>query len=248
MGTRIGNAKGKGKGEGEGNREGTQLSRLLPSASILIKTKLGKTRMELLQKVWHIVFVLFLLFAVAYMSRNDPDGFDPVADTVGAGIYSGQVIRDDNGNLIIGKQYMNHNPTPGPVYNGKGFTEMSKAIHNGPDSVKQLIESNPALVKDIATGGATPLHTCGMSQVGQLSTKLLIDHGADIEAVDTYGYTPLHRMASNNLEIGAQMLIDAGANIERPTGMPYTGDTAWSIARMSNARKVMQVLMKYKKV
>ena len=31
------------------------------------------------------------------------------------------------------------------------------------------------------------------------AVQVLIDAGADIEALDTYGYTPLHRMASNNL-------------------------------------------------
>lgn len=32
------------------------------------------------------------------------------------------------------------------------------------------------------------------------------------EAVDTYGYRPLHRMASNNLAIGAEALLRAGAD------------------------------------
>lgn len=31
-------------------------------------------------------------------------------------------------------------------------------------------------------------------------------------AVDTYGYRPLHRMASNNLAVGAEALLAAGAN------------------------------------
>lgn len=30
--------------------------------------------------------------------------------------------------------------------------------------------------------------------------------------MDTYGYRPLHRMASNNLAIGAKALLDAGAD------------------------------------
>ena len=36
---------------------------------------------------------------------NDPDGFDPYADTVGAGIYGGNVKRGKDGKVIIGKQY-----------------------------------------------------------------------------------------------------------------------------------------------
>ena len=52
-------------------------------------------------------------------------------------------------------------------------------------------------------GGATPLHMCGMSQRNQVATAYLISRGADIEAADTYGYRPLHRMASNNLAVSA---------------------------------------------
>ena len=40
----------------------------------------------------------------------------------------------------------------------------------------------------------------------QLVTEYLVSRGADIEAQDTYGYRPLHRMASNNLGVGAEAL------------------------------------------
>ena len=41
---------------------------------------------------------------------TDDDGFDPYADTVGAGIYGGSVKRDDTtGEIVIGQQYQNHN-------------------------------------------------------------------------------------------------------------------------------------------
>ena len=32
----------------------------------------------------------------------DPDGFDPQADSVGAGIYGGKVVRDEDGEVVIG--------------------------------------------------------------------------------------------------------------------------------------------------
>lgn len=32
------------------------------------------------------------------------------------GIYSGKVKRDEQGNVVWGKQYQNHNKAPGPVY------------------------------------------------------------------------------------------------------------------------------------
>ena len=102
----------------------------------------------------------------------------------------------------------------------------------------------PDLVKDVTTGGATPLHMCGMSRRGQLSTQVIVERGGDVEAFDTYGYSPLHRMASNNLAVGADALLVAGAN---PFSSTRSGETALSISIQSNAREVITVLSKYAK-
>jgi hypothetical protein len=175
----------------------------------------------------------------------DPEGFDPVRDTVGPGIYSGKVLKDERGNIVIGRQYQNHNPYPGPVYAGGGYTDMADAIHKGPDAVVQLLKRYPESAQEISTGGATPLHTCGMSRRGQLSTQILIDAGGEIEALDCYGYTPLHRIASNNLAIGAQALLQAGANVNRISGKPFAGQTPLDVAYESRALEVAELLKKH---
>ena len=95
---------------------------------------------------------------------TDPDGFDPYADTVGPGIYGGSVKRDAEGNILIGEQYQNHNNRPGPVYDGKGYSFMGRAIHAGPEKVAEILADHPELKEEITTGGARPLHMCGMSQ------------------------------------------------------------------------------------
>lgn len=101
----------------------------------------------------------------------------------------GIVRRDGLGRVIIGRQYQSHNPRDGPVYAGGGYTPTSLAIHEGAAALAGLLDEFPELINDVSTGGARPLHVCGMSRRGQLATQLLIDRGADIEAVDTYGYT-----------------------------------------------------------
>lgn len=73
------------------------------------------------------------------------EGFDPYADTVGAGIYGGGVKRDGNGNILIGEQYQSHNSRPGPIYDGSGYSLMSKAIHQGPEKVKEILADFPFL-------------------------------------------------------------------------------------------------------
>jgi len=167
------------------------------------------------------------------------EGFDPYADSVGAGIYGGCVERDNEGNIVIGEQYQNHNNHPGPVYEGRGYSLMSKAIHAGPEKVNEILKDYPKLKEEISTGGARPLHMCGMSSNGQLSTQSLIDAKADLYTQDTYGYTALHRMASNNLEVGGEALVRAGHDPNMK--MEGADSTPIEIARRSRA---IQFLMK----
>jgi len=136
---------------------------------------------------------------------TDPDGFDPYADTVGPGIYGGRVKRDVDGTVVIGAQYQNHNHLPGPVYddaNGGGYSFMARAVHAGPEAVVAVLADHPDLREEISTGGARPLHICGMSQHGQHSTRALIDAGADVNA----RYLRVHRVAPH----GQQQPADRG--------------------------------------
>merc|ERR1719421_454243 len=107
--------------------------------------------------------------------KTDNEGFDPYRDTVGPGIYGGIVKRDERGNVVVGKQYQNHNPRPGPEYAGGGYTPMSNALRMGPAAVAPLLDKYPELVNDISTGGALPLHMCGMGQDNQGATSFLIE-------------------------------------------------------------------------
>lgn len=174
--------------------------------------------------------------------KTDNEGFDPYADTVGAGIYGGIVKRDANGQLLIGEQYQNHNTRPGPIYAGGGYTPINEALRKGVAALRPLLNKYPDLVHDISTGGATPLHMCGMGQDNQGSTAYLIKRGANIESLDTYGMTPLHRMASNNLAEGADALLAAGAD---PNYVGKCGATPMKIAQDSHAKAVVNVLQSY---
>lgn len=175
--------------------------------------------------------------------QTDNEGFDPYADTVGPGIYGGIVKRDPStGDVVIGRQYQNHNPRPGPVYAGGGYTPVSNALRKGEATLRPLLDKYPDLVDDVSTGGARPLHMCGMGRDNQHAAAFLIDRGADIEALDTYGMTPLHRMASNNLPVGARALLEAGAD---PDYAGECGATPLQVATESRARDVAQVLQSY---
>ena len=119
---------------------------------------------------------------------------------------------------------------------------MSKALCLGEKAIDELLQKYPDLVNEISTGGATPLHMCGMGKENQKSTSYVIRMGGDVEAIDTYKYTPLHRMASNNLAIGARALLEAGADLHKRTGQ---GETAKSIAIETGAFDVLEVLQDF---
>lgn len=161
-----------------------------------------------------------------------------------AQIYGGNVKRDANGEIVVGRQYQGHNPRPGPVYAGTGYSPMTRALHSGRAAVEALLDEHPELVREVSTGGATPLHMCGMSRRAQGLTELLISRGGDVEALDTYGYRPLHRMASNNLAVGAEALLRAGATADAPTE-PRGRGTPMEVARGAHAADVIRVLQQY---
>ena len=172
--------------------------------------------------------------------NTDPDGFDPYQKKVGPGIYGGSVKRDENNTVVMGPQYQNHNHRPGPVYDGNGYSLMSRAIRTSVNDVEKLLKLSPELKDEISTGGARPLHICGMSRKGQLATQALIDAGADLNVLDTYNYNALHRMASNNLAIGGEALVKAGLD---PNKTPPGADSSpIEIARRSGATKFLMAM------
>ena len=106
----------------------------------------------------------------------------------------------------------------------------------------------------MTTGGATPLHVCGMSRQGQLSTGLILEarsrlgghgDGFDVDATDTWGYTALQRHATNNLAVGAKALLDAGASHTRPSGLEAAGQSARELALRLRSYAVLRVFQQY---
>jgi len=176
--------------------------------------------------------------------KTDNEGFDPYKDTVGPGIYGGIVERDINGNVVIGAQYQGHNPNPGPVYAGGGYTPTMKMLGGDLDQLRLWFQKYPDLVNEVTTGGATPLHMCGMSSRNQNATALLIELGADVNAIDTYGFKPIHRMASNNLAVGAETLLAAGVD---PLSATSSDQLPIQIAQSSRAMDVIRVLKRFSK-
>lgn len=185
------------------------------------------------------------------MQIPEIDDFDLEGDVVGAIIYGGRVKRDANGEVIIGDPNDDYTPyEDGLIYAGGGYTELSEAIQNrGPEAVAELLKSHPQLAQEITTGAATPLHISAMSDRGEQSMKLLLEvleqQGPyDVDTKDLWGYTALHRCAANNLPVGAQALLEAGADQNLPSGRANSGWSARQFAFKRRYYDVMRVIQK----
>jgi ankyrin repeat protein len=137
--------------------------------------------------------------------------------------------------------------------------ELRVAIHAGDvDTLGRLLRDDPALAtaRFVGRGGGTStvLHMVtdwpGYFPAGPQVARLLIDAGADPDALttggspepDRFAETPLHYAASSDDADVAEALIDGGADIEVPGGSIGTpldnaiGYACWHVARLLVAR------------
>ena len=162
-------------------------------------------------------------------------GWNLPADVVGAGVYGGIVKRDGSGRVVIGDEWPENNRAPpahNPVHSrgpyldfsqltpeNRGYSKIATAIMSGQASELEALLRNVSsdderrkLANLVMTGGARPLHMCGMSRGGDSSEliQVLIAAGGDPNAKDNYEMTPVDRLASNAVR-GNRLLRKHGA-------------------------------------
>uniref|UniRef100_A0A6U5D4A6 Uncharacterized protein n=1 Tax=Calcidiscus leptoporus TaxID=127549 RepID=A0A6U5D4A6_9EUKA len=174
-------------------------------------------------------------------------GWNLPQDIVGAGVYGGIVKREATGRIINGDEWPENNVAPpahNPVHAKGPYLDFSKLTreNRGYTLIAQVIMAGHAELLDglleraggsrlanlVMTGGARPLHMCGMSHGANASEciKMLIKHGADVNAKDNYEMTPMDRLSSNSVK-GNEILRQHGGKWGRqlPRGVPqWTGN------------------------
>ncbi|CAD7927779.1 unnamed protein product [Amoebophrya sp. A120] len=150
----------------------------------------------------------------------------------GPEVYGGRVKRNEQTGEVI--EFMGR-----PAYAGGGYPPVIIALTDPERLLKPFLHRFPDLVNDRCTGCAQPLHMAAMTRVTQYSAEFLCDHGADVEALDANGMTPLQKMAANNLPVGVRALLLAGAD------MNYRGKTGFTPtqqAERNGAAAALEVL------
>merc|ERR1711968_260420 len=119
----------------------------------------------------------------------------------------------------------------------RGYTDIAMTIIRGNEGELDALlssasgEQRTRLANLVMTGGARPLHMCGMSRGGDASGMIatLIGFGADVNSKDNYEMTPMDRLSSNAVT-GNQLLQKHGAVPGRklPRGAPRWEDAEFA--------------------
>ena len=162
--------------------------------------------------------------------------------------------RNEKGSVEIGDEWPENNLSPpahNPVHStgpfldfskftpkNRGYTDIAHVIMSGDSSaLRRLLENandTAGLANLVMTGGARPLHMCGMSRGGDASglIKVLIDNGAQVNAKDNYEMTAWDRLASNMVSGREELqahggvpghMLPAGAPDWASSEFTYTG-------------------------
>ena len=105
------------------------------------------------------------------------------------------------------------------------------------ETVRILLEKNPALINARNSEGGTPLM---MATFGNIDTiKLLLEYGADLKAVGQDG-TALHLAVWEGREEIVQFLLDQGID---PNATSNSGETALMAAALKGLTSIGQLLI-----
>jgi len=117
----------------------------------------------------------------------------------------------------------------------KEMTGLHLAAYFGVEAVVKLLLED---VNSKASDGQTPLHWASKS--GHLETaQLLLEKGADVNAIDRTIRTPLHWASQNGHLETAQLLLEKGANVNTAD---KAGLTPLHLASQNGHVKVAQLL------
>lgn len=115
---------------------------------------------------------------------------------------------------------------------------MSAVTSNDVDGVRFFSKAGAALINQKNFGGATSLHIAAREKNSEIA-KILIDNGADVNAVDNEGWTPLMRAALSGSSAIVNLLLDKNA---KASAINSIGESAIIHATSSDCTDCLSVM------
>jgi hypothetical protein len=162
------------------------------------------------------------------------------------GIYVRPILAALAGEHFQTADLLRHNGADLDVRGLLGRHPLHGAAHFGNfEVVRKLIEYDPAYINAREKGGGeTPLYwaSAGENLKDSSVVRLLLEHGANINARGSTGWTPLHRASFNGAPEVVRVLLEHGADVE---AKDYYGETALQVAADQGEDEVVELLREH---
>jgi Ankyrin repeats (3 copies)/Ankyrin repeats (many copies) len=154
-----------------------------------------------------------------------------VAALAGEHFQTADLLRHNGADLDV-QGWNGKNPLHGAAYSGNL------------EVVRILIEYDPAYINARDDDGETPLHWASRGHNFKDSSvvRLLLEHGADVNAQGLNGWTPLHLASFKGALEVVRPLLEHGADVEAKDN---GGETALQVAASSGRDEVVKLLREH---